>query len=72
MSARTSTDTEPVFVSLKTGAARLDVSVDHLRDKIAEGELPAFRIGKGRGLIRVRVADLDALARRIPTAGGAS
>lgn len=62
---------EPLSTSLKDGALRHHVSVDFLRERIARGELPAYRLGKGRGLIRVYVADLDALLRRIPTAGGA-
>lgn len=62
---------EPLSISLKDGALRHHVSVDFLRDLIARGELAAYRIGRGRGLIRVYVSDLDATLRRIPSAGGA-
>lgn len=40
------------------------------RNWIAEGRIPAYRIGPHQ--IRLRRADVEALAERIPTAGGAS
>lgn len=64
--------TAPEFISLKHAAAQLSVSTDYLRDRISRGELPAYRIGRGRGLIRIKTTDLVALARPIPTAGGVS
>lgn len=53
-------------VDLARAAEYLGVSVQSVRRRIAEGHLPAFRIGPRS--IRVYVADLDALKQPI---GGA-
>lgn len=53
------------FVSLAEAARYLSVSPDSIRRRIAEGKLPAFRVGPRN--VRVRIADLDALLERIPT-----
>ena len=66
--ARTSTKTRterPTYLSLQTAAELHDVSVKTIRRRIADGTLPAYRVG---GQLRVREADLDALAIRVPTA----
>lgn len=55
------------FISLSTAADMLGISVHALRRRIAAGELPAFRTGKR--IIRIRVADLEKLLRRVPVAG---
>lgn len=54
-----------VFISLNEAAEVLGISVRTLRRRIAAGELPAFR--SGRRIIRVRVADLDRILRRVPS-----
>ena len=54
------------FISLAAAADILGISVHTLRRRIAAGELPAFRTG--RRIIRVRVSDLEAMLRRIPSA----
>ncbi|MDT5138769.1 MAG: hypothetical protein QOD58_3031 [Mycobacterium sp.] len=60
MSAR-STAT-PHFISLRDAAQRIDCSVFTLREKVASGELPAYRFSDKPGsAIRVKVADIDAL-----------
>jgi excisionase family DNA binding protein len=48
-------------------------SVEHktIRRMIDRGELPAYRIGAGR-LLRIDMADLERLTRRIPSAGDAA
>lgn len=48
---------------------RTGFSVFSLRDKIASGELPAYRISdKPRSAIRVKISDVDALFKPlIPT-----
>lgn len=55
------------FISLAQAADILGISVHTLRRRIAAGELPAFRTG--RRIIRVRVADLERILRRVPSAG---
>ncbi|MBD8218109.1 excisionase family DNA-binding protein [Microbacterium sp. CFBP 13617] len=50
-------------MSVAGAAELLGVSVDTIRRRIADGTLPAERIGPR--LIRIRIADLDALGRPI-------
>jgi excisionase family DNA binding protein len=54
------------FISLSAAADVLGISVHTLRRRIASGELPAFRTG--RRIIRIRVADLEKLLHRVPSA----
>lgn len=64
----TTTVVEPVpeFESLKTAAARTEISVFTLRDKIAAGELRAYRFSDKPGAaIRVRRADVDAMFKPV-------
>ena len=56
------------WVSLSGAAAYLGVGTKTVRRYIADGQLPAYRLG-GRTTIRVKASDLDALLRPIPTAG---
>ncbi|WP_101469313.1 helix-turn-helix domain-containing protein [Nocardia fluminea] len=56
-------------LSLVQAAARYGVSVDTLRRHIRAGRLPAVRIGPR--LIRVAIADLDALALPVVDGGSA-
>ena len=54
----------PEFESLKTAAARTEISVWTFRDKIASGELRAYRFSDKPGYaIRLRRADVDALMK---------
>lgn len=54
----------PEYESLKTAAARTEISIWTLRDKVASGELRAFRFSDKPGsAIRVRRADVDALMK---------
>lgn len=55
-------------VSLSHGADYLGISVQSLRRRIADGSLPAFRVGPKS--VRVYVDDLEALKR--PIGGGAA
>lgn len=75
MSAAHIQDPSTYAENLDQAAARWQVSRDFLRDKIAEGKLPAFRAS--RKVLRVRIADVDALfapmneaARAITHGGG--
>ena len=55
---------DPEFESLQRAADRTGYSVYTFRDKVAEGELKAYRLSDKPGsAIRVRVADVDALMR---------
>lgn len=56
------------YESIQNGANRVGVSTRTLRRWIAAGQLTAHRAGPK--LIRIDSADLDAVLRRIPTAGG--
>lgn len=62
--------TTPARLSLVEGAAYAGVSTRTLRRYIAAGLLPGYRLGPR--LVQVDPADLDRLARRIPTGGGAA
>ncbi len=56
-------------LSIAEAAAREGVSQKTIRRRIADGSLPAYKLGKGRTLY-VRPEDLD--AARVPaTVGGA-
>lgn len=48
------------LITLKEAASLLSISRSTLRRWIAQGRLPCVRLGR---LLRVRVADLDALVR---------
>lgn len=65
LTPRSSKSHEPTFVSLRDAAFRLSVSEKTVRTWIARGELPAYR--HGIRIIRVKVDDLDATMRQIPT-----
>jgi excisionase family DNA binding protein len=58
---------ETKYLTLSQAAERYGVSVRTLRRRIAEGRLPAYRVGPRS--IRVAEGDLARLARPIPTAG---
>lgn len=61
--AATHTD-PPEFESLQSAARRTGFSVFTYRDKIAAGELAAYRLTEKPGSqIRVRVADVNALMK---------
>lgn len=53
-------------ITLKAAAAWYGVSERTLRRRIAEGRLPAYRVGPRS--IRVSAEDVAALAKRIPSA----
>jgi excisionase family DNA binding protein len=55
------------MLDLVDAAAYAHLSVKTLRRKIAQGHLTAYRVAGGRRL-RVRVEDVEALFRRVPTA----
>jgi excisionase family DNA binding protein len=57
------------LISIETAANYLDCSTKSVRRRIASGDLPAYRVGSTQ-VIRVDMAEVDALLRPIPTAGG--
>ena len=56
----------PVYLSLEDAAEVMSVSVKTIRRWIAAGTLPAYRCGKRA--IRIRLEDLQAAPRQIPSA----
>lgn len=57
-------------LTLQEVAAIKRCSLKSIRRRVADGTLPAYRLGPR--LIRVKPEDLDRLDRRIPTAGFAA
>jgi excisionase family DNA binding protein len=55
------------FASVEVAADYADVSTRTIRRYIADGRLTGYRVGPR--LVKVDLADLDALVRPIPTAG---
>jgi excisionase family DNA binding protein len=56
------------WITINAAAEYLGVSVRTVRRPISSGELPAYRIGGGRGrLLRINVADIEALLVPVPT-----
>lgn len=55
------------LVSLNVAAEEADVSTKTIRRRIADGTLPAYRVGR---LIKVDRRNLDRLMVPIPAAGG--
>jgi len=53
-------------ISLQEAAIELGVSVDTIRRRIADGSLPAVRVGPR--LLRVNKADVFAMSKPVPTA----
>ena len=50
----TTNDRSKTLLTVKEVAARLGVSVSTIYSLVAAGELPAHRIGVGRGTLRIR------------------
>lgn len=53
------------YLSLEEAAEYLCVSEKTLRRRIADGTVPAYRLG--HRVIRIKITDLDQLLRPIPT-----
>jgi excisionase family DNA binding protein len=56
----------PQFETITQAAQRLGVHPKTLRRRIAEGKLPAYRLG--HQIVRLNPADVDALLRQVPSA----
>jgi excisionase family DNA binding protein len=58
------------WLTMAEVAARFDVNARTVRRWVAEGALPAARVGGGRTrLLRIRERDLVRVVRDVPTAG---
>ena len=55
----------PVYLSLEEAAEVMSLSVKTIRRRIADGTIPAYQCG--RRSIRIRLDELEAALRRIPT-----
>jgi excisionase family DNA binding protein len=55
-------DEEPTWLTIALGARRGGVHVNTIRNLIASGKLPAYRIGSR--IVRIKQTDLDALFTR--------
>ena len=58
--------TLPVYLSLEQASEVMSLSVKTIRRRIADGTIPAYQCG--RRPIRIRLDDLEAALRRIPSA----
>ncbi len=56
----------PVYVSLDEAAEIMSLSTRTIRRRISDGTIPAYQCG--RRAIRIRLDELEAALRRIPTA----
>jgi excisionase family DNA binding protein len=66
MTNKTTTKALPVYLSLEEAAQVMSLSVRTIRRRIADGTIPAYQCG--RRPIRIRLEDLEAALRRIPSA----
>lgn len=66
MPKRAAEEQSPPDMSLLDAAEYLNVSQNNVRGMIADGTLPAYRVGGRRGrLIRLRRSEIDAALRRM-------
>lgn len=56
----------PVYVSLEEAAEMMSLSTRTIRRRISDGTIPAYQCG--RRSIRIRIDELEAALRRIPSA----
>ena len=56
----------PIYVSLEQAAEIMSLSTRTIRRRISDGTIPAYQCG--RRPIRIRLDELEAALRRIPSA----
>jgi excisionase family DNA binding protein len=56
----------PVYLSIEQAAELMSMSTKTIRRRISDGTIPAYQCG--RRPIRIRLEDLEAALRRIPSA----
>jgi excisionase family DNA binding protein len=66
--ASTTASESPRLETIQQAARRNSISTDTVRRLIARGELKAYRLGNR--IVRVDLAEVDALFRPIPTTKG--
>lgn len=59
----------PEYIGIADAAVIVGCSALTIRRRIADGSLPASRLGKSN-TVRIAVADVHAMLRPIPAAGG--
>ena len=70
MTTKTSEPSPAIYASMSEAARMIGVSRVTLRERVIDGQLPAVRVGKGRGAaVRVKVADLEALLHPVAAGG---
>ncbi len=68
MATSATSPTQTTLLTRRQAAALLGCSEKSIRNYIASGNLPAYRV-RGSRLLRIRRADLESLLVRIPTTG---
>lgn len=63
--------TQPPMMTQREVADQLHVTPKTVRNYVARGWLPAYRLGKSRAT-RYHRADVEALLRRVPVSDGAA
>ncbi|MGL5406326.1 MAG: helix-turn-helix domain-containing protein [Propionibacteriaceae bacterium] len=64
-------NSERAFTDIQGMSECLQISPATARRMIASGQIPAYRVGTGtRGIIRIRVSDIEALLRPVTSMSG--
>jgi excisionase family DNA binding protein len=59
--------TLPVYLSIEEAAEVMSLSTKTIRRRISDGSIPAYRCGRRN--IRIRLEDLEAAFRKLPSTG---
>lgn len=57
----------PVYLSIDDAAEMMSLSTKTIRRRISDGSIPAYRCGRRN--IRIRLDELEAAFRRLPSTG---
>ncbi|MCW2736817.1 MAG: binding protein excisionase family [Nocardioides sp.] len=57
----------PVYLSIEEAAEVMSLSTKTIRRRISDGSIPAYRCGRRN--IRIRLDELEAAFRRLPSTG---
>ena len=57
----------PVYLSIEEAAEVMSLSTKTIRRRISDGSIPAYRCGRRN--IRIRLDELEAAFRQLPSAG---